>query len=202
MKKLESIRNTIKLFRIYLRLSSAHKIARRLFVMNSFDGVLTIMGVVIGTYISGVVDPHIVITAGIGGSVAMGISGMSGAYMAERAERKRDLIKLEKSMLISLRDTQYARASDFATVVVAVVDGISPAASAIILILPYFLVPLISFKVAFYASLSLGLLTLFLLGIYLARISEDKQALSGLRMILVGIITIIIVTLVASHGSI
>ena len=57
--------------------------------MNAFDGTLTIMGVVIGAHFSGVTNPHIVITAGIGGSVAMGISGVSGAYLAERAERNR-----------------------------------------------------------------------------------------------------------------
>jgi hypothetical protein len=33
--------------------------------MNAFDGALTIMGVVIGAHFSGVIDAHIVITAGI-----------------------------------------------------------------------------------------------------------------------------------------
>ena len=54
------------------------------------------------------------------GSVAMGISGISGAYLAERAERKRDLKKLEMAMLKNLDDTHYARATEFASVIVAV----------------------------------------------------------------------------------
>jgi len=57
----------------------------------------------------------------------MGISGVSGAYLAERAERKRDLRKLEMAMLKKLEDTHYARASEFASFVVAAVDGIRPA---------------------------------------------------------------------------
>ncbi len=193
------MRKRIERFREYLEVSKAHEIARRLFVMNAFDGTLTIMGVVIGAHFSGVIDPHIVITAGIGGSVAMGISGVSGAYLAERAERKRDLKKLEMAMLKNLGDTHYARASEFASFVVAAVDGISPALSAAILVTPYFMVPRISMESAFFASLILGLAVLFTLGIFLARISDERPAISGLQMIIVGIITIIIVGLLARY---
>ena len=62
-----------------MRVSQAGKIARRLFVMNAFDGILIIMGVVIGAHLSGVTNPNVIITAGIGGSIAMVISGISSA---------------------------------------------------------------------------------------------------------------------------
>ena len=189
-------------FRTYLRVSQAYKIARRLFVMNAFDGILTIMGVVIGVHFSGLTDPEIVITAGVGGSIAMGISGMSGAYLAERAERRRDLMKLESAMLVDLKKSQFARASEFATVVVALVDGISPAVGAVILILPYFFVPSIDMEAAFRASLGLGLGCLFVLGLFLARISHERMIVSGVRMILVGLLTIAIVGFVSAPGSI
>ena len=189
-------------FRTYLRVSQAYKIARRLFVMNAFDGILTIMGVVIGAHFSGLTNPDIVITAGIGGSIALGISGMSSAYLAERAERKQDLKKLECAMLINLKNSQFARASEFATVVVALVNGISPALGAIILILPYFLVPRIDIEAAFLTSLGLGLACLFVLGLFLAKISQERMIVSGLRMIMVGLITIAVVGFVASPGTI
>ncbi len=193
------MRKRIERFREYLEVSKAQEIARRLFVLNAFDGTLTIMGVVIGAHFAGVTNPHIVITAGIGGSVAMGISGVSGAYLTERAERKRDLRKLEMAMLKNLEDTHYARASEFASFVVAAVDGISPALSAAILVTPYLIVPRISMDSAFFASLILGLAVLFILGIFLARISDERPAVSGLQMIVVGIITIIIVGLLARY---
>ena len=189
-------------FRTYLRVSQAYRIARRLFVMNAFDGILTIMGVVIGAHFSGLSDPDIVITAGVGGSIAMGISGMSGAYLAERAERRRDLKKLESAMLVDLKKSQFARASEFATVVVALVDGISPAVGAVILILPYFFVPRIDMEAAFRASLVLGLLCLFVLGLFLAKISHERMIVSGMRMILLGLLTIAIVGFVSAPGSI
>ncbi len=168
--------------------------------MNAFDGILTIMGVVIGAHFSGLADPDIVITAGVGGSIAMGISGMSGAYLAERAERRRDLKKLESAMLTDLTSSQFARASEFATIIVALVDGISPAVGAIILVLPYLLVPRIDMEAAFRASLGLGLGCLFVLGLFLARISHERMIVSGVRLILVGLLTIAIVSLVSAPG--
>lgn len=187
----------IERFREYLEVSRAQEIARRLFVMNAFDGTLTIMGVVIGAHFSGVSNPRVVIVAGIGGAVAMGISGVSGAYLAERAERKRDLKKLEMAMLTKLEDTHFARASEFASLVVAFVDGISPAISAAILVIPYLFVPKIKMDTAFYISLFLGLAVLFSLGIFLARISDERPLISGVQMIIIGIITIVIVSLLS-----
>ena len=127
---------------------------------------------------------------------------MSGAYLAERAERRRDLMKLESAMLADLKKSQFARASEFATVVVALVDGISPAVGAVILILPYFFVPRIDMEAAFQASLGLGLGCLFVLGLFLAKISHERMIVSGVRMILVGLLTIAIVGFVSAPGSI
>lgn len=195
------VTSRIELYRRYLKASGALEIARRLFVMNAFDGVLTIMGVVLGAYLSGVQDSGFVITAGVGGSIAMGISGMSGAYMAERAERMRDIRKLESAMLRDLDGTHVVRAFRTASIVVALVDGLSPAIAALLLISPFFAVPLISMSVAAMLSLALGLVVLFLLGIFLARISEEVALISGLKMLLVGILTIIIVSLVVAPDA-
>ena len=51
----------------------------------------------------------------------MGISGISGAYLAERAERKRDLKKLEMPCSVLLDGTQIARPQKFASFVIAFV---------------------------------------------------------------------------------
>jgi len=192
------VTSRIELYRRYLKASGALEIARRLFVMNAFDGVLTIMGVVLGAYLSGVQDSGFVITAGVGGSIAMGISGMSGAYMAERAERMRDIRKLESAMLRDLDGTHVVRAFRTASIAVALVDGLSPAIAALLLISPFLLVPMISMSTAAVLSLALGLVVLFLLGLFLARISEEVALISGLKMLLVGVLTIIIVRLVVS----
>ncbi|WP_369424567.1 VIT1/CCC1 transporter family protein [Methanothrix sp.] len=195
------VTSRIELYRRYLKASGALEIARRLFVMNAFDGVLTIMGVVLGAYLSGVQDSGFVITAGVGGSIAIGISGMSGAYMAERAERMRDIRKLESAMLRDLDGTHVVRAFRTASIAVALVGGLSPAIAALLLISPFFMVPLISMSAAAMMSLALGLVVLFLLGLFLARISEEVALISGLKMLLVGVLTIIIVSLAVSPDA-
>lgn len=54
------------------------EIARRYFVMNAFDGVLTIIGVLVGNLTAGVEDPNVVLSTGLATSVVMGISGLWG----------------------------------------------------------------------------------------------------------------------------
>ena len=98
----------IRRFRSYPRISG---ISRRYFVMNSFDGAMTMLGVVVGAHSAQASDPRIVIGAGLGASVAMGMSGFSGAYLTERAERMRHLRRLKKAMLSDMPRSVHAKAS-------------------------------------------------------------------------------------------
>ena len=52
--------------------------------MNAFDGVLTILGVLVGGYFGHVRDAGAVVTLGLAASFAMGVSGFYGAYMTEK----------------------------------------------------------------------------------------------------------------------
>ena len=123
--------------REYSELASIGEIARRYFAMNAFDGVLTIIGVLMGSYTARVRDATIVIVTGLSTCIAMGISGLWGAYLTESAERKRDLDDLESHTLSDLRGTKIGRASRVAVVVVALVDGLAPFLSALVVLLPF-----------------------------------------------------------------
>jgi predicted membrane protein (TIGR00267 family) len=72
-------------------------IARRCFVKNGFDGSMTMLGIIVGAWVVNATQTEIIVTSGLGACLAMGISGVSGAYMTERAERKRDLKKPRNS---------------------------------------------------------------------------------------------------------
>ena len=85
---MNSLRSVLELTREYNRLVNIGEIARRYFAMNAFDGVLTIIGVLMGNFTARVADPQIVISTGLATCVAMGISGLWGAYLTEAAERK------------------------------------------------------------------------------------------------------------------
>jgi predicted membrane protein (TIGR00267 family) len=178
-------------WRLYWAVGECGSVARRYFVMNAFDGALTMLGVVIGSYISGVPDSQFIIAAGLAGALAMGISGVSGAYMTESAERRKRLKELERAMLKPMHDTIHEEAQTFATTVVAIIDGISPAIASICVISPFFLeeAGLIAPELAFFASLTLTLLVLVGLGAYLAKISDESALKYGARMLLVGLLT-------------
>ena len=188
----KKIDKTLKEWKRYHRISDVGKITRRYFVMNAFDGALTMLGVVIGAYFSGVINqPTIIISAGIAGSIAMGASGISGAYMTEKAERTKKLKELEKAMLSDMKESVHGKSQRFATIFAALVDGFSPAIAAMIVISPFFIANfgLISYEIAFFVCIAITMIVLVLLGIYLAKISDESLIKYGILMLFVGLIT-------------
>jgi predicted membrane protein (TIGR00267 family) len=176
--------------REYADLANTGEIARRYFVMNAFDGVLTIIGVLMGNLTAGVEQPKIVLSTGLATCVAMGVSGLWGAYLTEAAERKRDLVELSRFTLTDLDDTRLGRASRAAVVVVALVDGLAPFMAALIVLIPFFLAALFpALTWAYYTSLGLALLSLFGLGLFLGRISRGNMFLYGVKTIIAGILS-------------
>jgi len=188
------VKKTIKKWKQYSKISGVAAITRRYFVMNAFDGALTMLGVVIGAYIAGQLNSIVIISAGIAGSIAMGASGMSGAYMAEKAERTKKIKKLEKAMLRDMNNGLHEKSHRFATIFAAIVDGCSPAFAAMVVISPFFIANfnIITIEIAFYATIGLTLLILTILGIYLAKISDESMIKYGIQMLVVGIITAIL----------
>ncbi len=52
-----SLREIIQRYIEYIKISEANKIARRYFIMNSFDGAVTILGVLLGVLFGGITNP-------------------------------------------------------------------------------------------------------------------------------------------------
>jgi predicted membrane protein (TIGR00267 family) len=176
-------------------------IARRYFVKNGFDGSMTMLGIIVGNWVANVTKPEIVVlTAGLSTCLAMGISGISGAYMTERAERKRDLKDLESAMITKLDDCVISDATRFVSFYAALVDGGSPTITALISLAPFFLLlqGLIAVQVAYIASLALTLVTLFTLGMYLGKIAKENALLYGIQTLLAGVATVAIVLLLGA----
>jgi len=187
----KKVKKTINRWKRYHKISDVGSITRRYFVMNAFDGALTMLGVVVGAYVAGVPNPITIISAGVAGSIAMGASGMSGAYMTEKAERTKKLKKLEKAMLKDMKETVHGKSQNFATFFAAIVDGLSPAFAAMIVLTPFFLLNfgLINEEMAFYGSIGLTLALLSILGVYLAKISDESMIRYGVQMLIIGLIT-------------
>lgn len=188
-----SLPELLEEFQTYNQIIGIAEIARRYFAMNAFDGVLTTIGVLAGNYLAGVRDLSIPIRTGIATSIAMGISGLWGAYLTETAERRRELSELERVSLIDQSETSIGRASRFAVIIVSIVDGLAPALAALIVMIPLFLRNLIDDPILSYAIAGgLALLCLFALGLFLGKVSEENLIGYGFKTLLAGLVAIAI----------
>jgi len=192
-----SLKNLSRKIRVYLHITKASGIARRYFVMNGFDGAMTIFGIVLGSWIAGVTKPEVVLLASFGACLAMGVSGFFGAFMAEKAERERHLKDMEEKTKNQVDPIHYA-AARFVIYYVALIDGLSPALTATISLVPFILaaIKIISISNAYFASLALSMASLFLLGIYLGKIAKENGWLYGITMIAVGALTALVILLI------
>ncbi len=173
-------------------------IARRYFFKNGFDGSMTMLGIIVGAWIAGVSNPLIIVAAGLSTCLAMGVSGLFGAYMTEKAERERSLKELEESMITSLKESVHNDASSFVSVYAALIDGLSPALTAIVSLIPFFLSTTGTLTIgnAYPVSLILTLVMLFFLGLYLGKIAKGnlrKRILYAAGMVAAGLIVATVV---------
>ena len=189
-------------FQEYERITGFWQIARRALANNSFDGVLTMIGVLTGNYLGGIRDATTVIRIGVAASISIGISGLWGAYLAESAERGRELAQLERVSLIDLSGTKFSRAARTAVTVVSLVDGLSPLLASMIVLLPFFVAPLIgNILLSYGLSLAVGLMSLFALGMFLGHISERSRVGYGLRTVFAGIVAVVIIFLLPNGSA-
>ncbi len=177
--------------RLLLRLSAHSHIARRYFVTNGFDGALAMLGLITGFYVSGGVPVPTALSACIGTAVALTMSGLSSAYISESAERKRELQELQAAMLDDLQESAHARAARLTPLLVASVNGLAPMVMALVIISPLWLVdlgvPLPWPPIE--SSIALAFLVIFLLGVYIGRVSGGFWLWSALRTLLVAAVT-------------
>jgi predicted membrane protein (TIGR00267 family) len=185
------LRSRIETLRHYHRVAEVGKIARRYFAMNAFDGVLTTLGVLVGSYLGHAHSAHQVVAVGLGAAVAMGVSGFYGSYLIERAERDRSLRELEDVTLSSLEDSDIAAASTYATIVIACVDGVSPFVAAGLVLAP-FLVGFTSLHSAYIAGVAIAFAELFALGIFLGRVSRQRLVWSGMKLAVAGVLCLVL----------
>ncbi|HHJ40165.1 MAG: hypothetical protein AXA67_07320 [Methylothermaceae bacteria B42] len=183
--------------RFLLRITHAWAIGRRYFVTNGFDGALTILGIMIGFYMSDEAQLPVVISACLGAAVALGVSGMSSAYISEAAERKKELRELEQALVADLSDSDHALASKYIPIFVAAVNGLSPFLISIILIAPLWWVQLgLQLPInPLLLSITLAFVILFLLGVFLGQISGAWGIWMGIKTTLIGLLTALLVFL-------
>lgn len=196
---IETTKKWLRNFENFREIADFDEIARRSFVNNAFDGSMTMLGIVAGVFLSNITDYRVIISSGLGASIAMGVSGASGAYMAENAERTKDLRDLEDAMLTNLENSIIHKASRFAAIYIAFIDGISPTVTALISLTPFFLVRIgiLGFGTAIKASVALTFLTIFMIGVFLGKVSGENVLKKGMLMTAAGVVTVLLTAMIS-----
>ncbi len=190
------LKEKLELYRLYCSMTGLVPIARRYFIIGYFDGALTILGLIMGAYLSGNASAKVVISAGVATAIALGISSGWGAYEAERVEQIARKMEKDRAMLRSVGGI-VERAHKFAILVSSAVHAISPIIASLIPLSFYALLPL---NEAFPLAVVTGLFQLFVVGAFMGKISKTNIIFSGLRLVLAGLITLVIVLVLSpSH---
>ncbi|OLS31371.1 MAG: hypothetical protein HeimAB125_16390 [Candidatus Heimdallarchaeota archaeon AB_125] len=181
---------SIREIKDFLSMTEGENILRRYFVMNGFDGALTALGIILGSFIVTVgSEPDlekikILISTGIGASIAMGVSGFWIAYLTEKAERTKERKELEEKMVTDLNNTRITRANFWTSLVIAAVDGISPFIFSVLALLPIFFVFVgLPVMAAYGISFGVILIEVIVLGVFLGAVSKENKLIYALKII-------------------
>lgn len=185
------IRKRLDRLRLLLGISGSHAIVRRYAVVNGFDGALTLLGMLVGFSISDDVHLLTVINACLGVSVALAVSGVSSAYISESAEQQQALDELRGAMVSDMADSAHHKAATVAPLLVAAANGSSPLLLGLLIMVPLWLghlgVPLGMAPVM--AALAVAVVLIFLLGMFLGRVSGSSLLASGLKTLVIAALT-------------
>ncbi len=186
---------------VMLRIARAQGIARRYFIVNGFDGALTMLGLITGFYGSNTVNQTVINNACLGAAVALAVSGVSSAWMSEAAEKHRELRELEAAMVADLGESVHGQAARFLPLVIGLINGFAPLLISLIIIfsmqtvyLPFDL-PISPLE----SALITALVLIFLLGVFLGQIGGKFWLWAGMRTLLIAVATIALIA-VFGHG--
>lgn len=187
----------LKQAQFLLRITRTHDIVRRYFVVNGFDGALTMLGLIIGFIFSAPTNLSIIINACLAAAIALGMSGMSSAYVSESAERQRALGKLEEAMMSDLHDSAHGDAARGVPVLIALVNGLAPFVISLLILIPLFLsnAGMVLPLSPLYIAILIALLLIFFLGVFLGRIAGISWLRSGIQTLVVAILTAFLIYL-------
>ncbi|KKK43167.1 MAG: VIT family protein, partial [Candidatus Lokiarchaeum sp. GC14_75] len=211
-------RETIRKWKQYGKLSDLGEISRRKFFNNCFDGALTTAGLVSGIFMiflaaSSTIQftPLNVLMTGFATAIAIGISGLWGAFLSEEAERKKKVDGLKRDMAIiedsdekennngknsKKTKTILEKAENFATIVASLVDGGAPAIGSVLPLIPFFFGVTLTIMHFIFSYIILAALLVYL-GIFLGNISGGGKLRYALHLVTAGIVTLVVTLLLS-----
>ncbi|CCQ32302.1 Conserved archaeal protein [Halorhabdus tiamatea SARL4B] len=168
---------------------SVRSISRRYFISNGFDGTLTAIGIIVGSFLGGSQSSMEIVRVVVGGTVGLAASGVWSVWEIERAEKLAELKRVEEKMLTGLEGTELHDRKGDARKVNAVMSGLGPTIGMLLPIVPYFFVGVaLSMFWATVIGVLIGVGLLFVFGAYMGNLSDQNWVIAGLRTGVVGLV--------------
>jgi predicted membrane protein (TIGR00267 family) len=147
------------------------------FLRGFMDGSLSTLVIVIG---ASAAEGPIIIAAAVGGNLANGISNVLSAFSAAEAEEYTEMRSIEDAMVSKeLKGSDIERKIRRNTLIASLTDGVASVIGGMFPILPYLL---LEPPESMYVAAGIVVTMVFLIGIYLGKVSRRNILLSGLKM--------------------
>jgi len=155
------------------------------------------LGLIMGFLISSPSNLSVIINACLGAAIALGVSGVSSAYISEQAELRRALSELEDAMVTDLHESAHGEAARWLPMLIALVNGMAPLIISLLIISPLWLANAgVSLFIApLYFAVIIAFMLIFFLGVFLSRVSGVSWLRSGIQTLLIALITIFLIYL-------
>jgi len=172
-----------------LKDEDVRSISRRYFISNGFDGTLTTIGIIVGSFLGGSQTSMEIVRVVAGGTVGLAASGVWSVWEIERAEKLAELKAVEEKMLTGLEGTRLHDRKGDARKINAAMSGLGPTIGMLLPIIPYFFVGVaLSMFWATVAGVLIGVGLLFVFGAYMGNLSDQNWLVAGLRTGVVGLV--------------
>ncbi len=162
----------------------------RYIILGSIDGILAVLGGVIGASTAGTPNEGVV-HVGIGVAVALAVTNGIGSYLAESTVEYAKLAEKERPLLRKLTGTKIERRTRRKIYLDSITHGGSSFVGSLVPITPFIAIESNALAVSIAASLS----ALVALGIYSGRLSKQNIVVSVAKMVILGVLVVVLVGL-------
>ena len=156
---------------------------RKFFINTLFDSTFVLLGIIVGSAFVANPELRIILGTMLASSLALGISTGVSVYEAESLGQEMELKEIEKAMLKDLHHTQVAKSMQTTTLVISIVNFLTPLGICGLAITPFVLAlaGIFTISTAAWISISTALATLFVAGFYL-ELGNKRSATAANRL--------------------
>lgn len=167
---------------------------KKFFINTLFDSTFVLLGIIVGSAFVASPELKVILGTMLVSSLALGISTGVSVYEAESLGQEMELKEIEKAMLADLHHTQVAKSMQATTLVISIVNFLTPLCICSITITPFVLVlaGILTISTAAWISILAALATLFGAGFYLELGNRRSAIFKGIKMATFGVLAFLI----------